>query len=128
MPANGIVDRRIKLAQVGASKAMVTGGFSRWTKRVAAGCNGNPYGCAEDDVARQIGFSGPASILNRFALKFTKPVRPRTGEDRAVCARSCQNKYSPRMFPRDVKVEPGGKWGRPQSRLSRVMDRLWDAL
>ena len=41
-------------AEVGSSKATVTAGYGR-DGRVVAGCNRNPVGCAEDDVARQIG-------------------------------------------------------------------------
>lgn len=41
--------------EVGSSKATVTGGYNPKNGRVAAGCNSNPTGCAEDDVARQLG-------------------------------------------------------------------------
>ncbi|MFT3969961.1 MAG: RHS repeat-associated core domain-containing protein [Micropruina sp.] len=94
--------RNAKAAEVGRNKATVTGGYSR-DGRVAAGCSSSPVGCAEDDVARQLG-GNPGDI------KFTEAMRPRTGRQVPVCPR-CQEKYKPEQFPPDVLFDPSGAWG-----------------
>lgn len=95
--------RDVKAAEVGRSKATVTGGYGRDGVPVA-GCNRNPIGCAEDDVARQIG--GDPSDIN-----FTEAIRPRTGEQVPICAR-CQGTYDQSQFPSGTLFDPNGLWGR----------------
>ena len=94
--------RDAKAAEVGRSKATVTGGYGR-DGRVAAGCASNPVGCAEDDVARQIG-GNPKDIT------FTEAVRPRTGEQVPICPR-CQGTYDQGQFPQGTLFDPAGPWG-----------------
>ena len=93
--------RDAKAAEVGSSKATVTGGYGK-DGVPRAGCNSNPIGCAEDDVARQIG--GDPGDIN-----FTEAIRPRTGEQVPICW-SCQGKYDPSQFPPGTEWKPGGPW------------------
>lgn len=93
--------RNAKAVEVGSSKATVTGGYGM-NGVPRAGCNSNPIGCAEDDVARQIG--GDPGDIN-----FTEAIRPRTGEQVPICW-SCQGKYDPSQFPPGTEWKPGGPW------------------
>jgi RHS repeat-associated protein len=83
--------RDAKAAEVGSNKATVTAGWDPRTGRVAAGCNRNPTGCAEDDVARQLG-------IPKKEIRFTEAIRPRTGKQVPVCVR-CQQSYDRSQFP-----------------------------
>ncbi len=94
--------RNARAAEVGRSKATVIGGYSR-DGRVVAGCSSNPVGCAEDDVARQLGG-------NPLDIKFTEAMCPRTGRQVPVCPR-CQEKCNPEQFPSDILFDPSGAWG-----------------
>jgi RHS repeat-associated protein len=94
--------RDAKAAEVGRRKATVTAGYGR-DGRPVAGCNSNPIGCAEDDVARQIG--GDPN-----AITFTEAIRPRTGEQVPICAR-CQGTYDRSQFPPGTFFDPLGPWG-----------------
>ncbi len=93
--------RDSKAAEVGRSKATVTGGHGK-DGRPVAGCSSNPTGCAEDDVARQIG-GDPADIT------FTEAIRPRTGEQVPICPR-CQETYNQSQFPPGTLYDPAGRW------------------
>lgn len=93
--------RDAKAAEVGRAKAAVSGGYSR-DGRVVAGCSSNPLGCAEDDVARQLG-GDPRTI------KFSETTRPRTGDQVPICPR-CQGKYDQSQFPPGTKFDPRGPW------------------
>lgn len=95
--------RDARAAEVGGSKATVTGGYGRGGVPVT-GCNRNPVGCAEDDVARQIG-GDPIDIT------FTEAIRPRTGEQVPICAR-CQGTDDQSQFPPGTLFDPNGPWGR----------------
>lgn len=88
-----------KAAEVGSSKATVTGGYDPATGKVVAGCNRNPFGCAEDDVARLLGIPDKD-------IRFTEAIRPRTGREVPVC-RTCQGKYDRSQFP------PGTRFDEP---------------
>lgn len=94
--------RDAKAAEVGRSKATVTGGYGR-DGRPVAGCSSNPIGCAEDDVARQIG-GDPKDIT------FTEATRPRTGDQVPICPR-CQGTYDQSQFPSGTLFDPAGPWG-----------------
>jgi RHS repeat-associated protein len=95
--------RDAKAGEVGSSKATVTGGYDPKTGRVVAGCNRNPVGCAEDDVARQLG-------IDPKDVRFTEAIRPRTGREVPICVR-CQEKYDPSQFPPGTSFDSGGRWG-----------------
>ncbi|MEH6462290.1 hypothetical protein, partial [Chitinimonas sp. JJ19] len=77
--------------------------------KVVSGCSSNPMGCAEDDIARQLGSDA----------KMTKAVgwrrNPATGKlekiEIPVCA-NCQGKYNKNQFPDDVKYDPNGSWSK----------------
>ncbi len=77
--------------------------------QVVAGCSGNPSGCAEDDVARQL---GPDANMTK-AKGWRR--NPATGDvewtEIPVC-KNCQGKYSPSQFPPGTPADPGGAWGR----------------
>lgn len=96
------VARDAKAAEVGRTKATVTGGYGR-DGVPTAGCSSNPVGCAEDDVARQIG-GDPKDIT------FTEAIRPRTGEQVPICPR-CQGTYDQSQFPAGTLFDPAGPWG-----------------
>lgn len=93
--------RDAKAAEVGSSKAAVTGGYGK-DGDPRAGCSSNPVGCAEDDVARQIG--GDPGDVN-----FTEAIRPRTGEQVPI-RWSCQGKFDRSQFPPGTEWKPGGPW------------------
>jgi len=95
--------RDAKAAEVGRTKATVTGGYGR-DGVPRAGCSSNPVGCAEDDVARQIG-GDPKDIT------FTEAIRPRTGDQVPICSR-CQGTYDQSQFPPGTLFDPAGPWGR----------------
>lgn len=95
------VARDAKAAEVGRSKATVTGGYGT-NGRPVAGCSSNPVGCADDDVARQIG-GDPKDI------KFTEAIRPRNGEQVPICPRS-QATYDQSQFPPGTLFDPAGRW------------------
>lgn len=84
------------------SKATVTGGYGR-DGVPRAGCSSNPVGCAEDDVARQIG-GDPKDVT------FTEAIRPRTGDQVPICPR-CQGVYDQSQFPPGTLFDPAGPWG-----------------
>ncbi len=79
--------------------ATVTGGYNIETGKVAAGFSGFNK-CAEDRVVAQLG--GDAS-----KVRFTKAVRPRSGDEVNVCAR-CQTKYPREHFPPGTRFDPPG--------------------
>ena len=85
----------------GRKTATVTGGYTD-DGRVVAGASSNPTGCAEDDVARQLG-GDPKDI------HFTEAIRPRTGDEVPVCRR-CQGRYDRNQFPPGAQYEQGGAW------------------
>lgn len=93
--------RDAKAAEVGRDKATVTAGYGR-DGRIVTGCSSNPVGCAEDDVARQIGG-------NPKEISFTEAVRPRTGREVPICP-SCQGKYDQGQFPPGTLFHPEGLW------------------
>jgi len=93
--------RDARAAEVGRSKAAVTGGYNMKTGEVVAGCSGNEM-CAEDDVVQQLG-GNPSEV------RFTEAVRPRTGNQQPICER-CQGKYTRDQFPPDVLFKPEGPW------------------
>ena len=80
----------------------MTGGYGP-DGRPVAGCSSNPIGCAEDDVARQLG--GDPKDTN-----FTEAIRPRTGDQVPICAR-CQVAYDQSQFPPETPFDPLGPWG-----------------
>lgn len=85
--------------------------YSGGTKdgKAVAGCSSNPVGCAEDDVARQLG--DDVEFTKTMGWRRTDPDGPLVWEEIPVCKR-CQGKYRQSQFPSDVKAEPGGPWGR----------------
>ncbi len=91
-------------AEVGSSKATVTAGSDPATGRVAAGCNSNPDGCAEDDVARQLGIDPKKKII------YVEAIRPRTGKQVPICHRCQEKNLDPSQFPSGTLVKPGGAW------------------
>ncbi|MEV4603493.1 RHS repeat-associated core domain-containing protein [Amycolatopsis sp. NPDC049253] len=91
-----------RAAEVGASKATVTGGYDPATGRVVSGCNRNPTGCAEQDVERQLG-------IDPKDVRFTEALRPRTGREVRICW-SCQARYDRSQFPDGVGYDPDGPW------------------
>jgi hypothetical protein len=76
--------------------------------QIATGRSKNPVGCAEDDVARQLGPD----------VQYTKAMgwrrNPLTKElewtEIEVCT-TCQSKYNKSQFPPDVGAAKGGPWG-----------------
>jgi RHS repeat-associated protein len=92
--------------QLGRKSATYTGGVK--DGRVAAGRSANPVGCAEDDVARQLG--ADAQFTKAMGWRRSPATGQREWVEIPVCTR-CQGKYSPDQFPPDVKAEPGGPWG-----------------
>jgi hypothetical protein len=76
--------------------ATISGGTSTETGQTVSGVNHSGM-CAEDDVAQQIG-GDPSKI------RFSKAIRPRTGEEVPVCAR-CQGKYNRNQFPPGTKFD-----------------------
>ncbi|QTD50170.1 RHS repeat-associated core domain-containing protein [Sulfidibacter corallicola] len=77
--------------------------------KVVSGCSRNPAGCAEDDVARQLG--SDAKMTKAHGWRRNKTTGELEWAEIPVC-KNCQRKYSPGQFPDDVKAEPGGAWGR----------------
>lgn len=96
------VARDAKAAEVGRTKAAVTGGYGR-DGVPRAGCSSNPVGCAEDGVARQIG-GDPTDVT------FTEAIRPRTGEQVPICPRR-QGTYDQSQFSAGTLFDPAGPWG-----------------
>lgn len=96
------VARDAKAAEVGRTKAAVTGGYGR-DGVPRAGCSSNPVGCAEDGVARQIG-GDPTDVT------FTETIRPRTGEQVPICPRR-QGTYDQSQFSAGTLFDPAGPWG-----------------
>ncbi|GAB78175.1 hypothetical protein SAMN05421595_0697 [Austwickia chelonae] len=96
------VARDAKAAEVGRSKATVTGGYGR-DGVPRARCSSSPIGGAEDDVARQIG-GNPKDIT------FTEAIRPRTGDQVPICQR-CQATFDQSQFPPGTLFDPAGPWG-----------------
>lgn len=94
--------RDAKAAEVGRTRATVTGGYRTDTGQVTAGCSGP--GCAEDAVVRHLG--GDIS-----KIRFTEAIRPRTGQQVPICL-ACQTRYQPGQFPPNVEYQRGGRWGR----------------
>ncbi len=92
--------------QLGRKHATYAGGTKNG--RVTVGCSSNPIGCAEDDIARQLG--PHAQMTSAFGWR----RNPATGQlewtEIPVCVR-CQGNYGPHQFPPDVKADPGGAWG-----------------
>ncbi|NUT52908.1 MAG: type IV secretion protein Rhs [Saccharothrix sp.] len=74
------------------------------TGRIYAGCSSNPTGCAEDDLARQIG-KGPGAPV------FTKAFgwRGKQWVEIPICVR-CQSRYDQSQFPPDALFDPNGRW------------------
>ncbi|WP_157803636.1 RHS repeat-associated core domain-containing protein [Luteimicrobium subarcticum] len=91
-------------AEVGSSKATVTGGYdpARGPSSAISGCNRNPLGCAENDVERQLG-------IDPSGIQFTEAIRPRTGQQVPIC-HDCQVRYGPSQFPAGTLHKPGGRW------------------
>jgi hypothetical protein len=77
--------------------------------RVVAGCSSNPIGCAENDIARQLGSDAQMTGAKGWRRN------PETGQvelvNIPVCTK-CQGTYGPEQFPPDVQADPGGPWGR----------------
>jgi RHS repeat-associated protein len=75
--------------------------------KVVSGCSSNPAGCAEDDIARQLGSDAQMTGAKGYRRNGA------TGEveytDIPVCT-SCQSKYSRSQFPANVKYDSGGAW------------------
>jgi RHS repeat-associated protein len=74
---------------------------------VVSGCSSNPMGCAEDDIARQLG--ADAQMTGAKGWRRNKATGELEYIDIPVCKR-CQSKYKKSQFPSDVKFEPGGDW------------------
>lgn len=74
----------------------ITGGWNLETgKFAAAACTGGD--CAEDRVAKALG----NDLKN---IRFTKAMRPRTGDDVPACTR-CEDRYTRLAFPSDAQFE-----------------------
>ncbi|WP_418128700.1 RHS repeat-associated core domain-containing protein [Variovorax sp. 375MFSha3.1] len=71
------------------------------------GCSTNPTGCAEDDIARQLG--PDATFTKAFGWRRNRETNELERTEIPVCCR-CQLKYNPSQFPSDVKADPGGAW------------------
>lgn len=84
--------------------AAVSAGFGKDGK-IVTGCSSNPVGCAEDDVARQIG-GNPKDIT------FTEAWRPSKDPEVPICVR-CQTKYDQSQFPPGTKWDRGRRWDEP---------------
>lgn len=74
---------------------------------VVAGCSKNPSGCAEDDIARQLG--SDAQMTGAKGWRRNKESGELEWSDIPVCT-NCQSKYGREQFPDDVKFDPGGAW------------------
>ena len=76
--------------------AAITAGYNTETGQVAAKPSGDG-GCAEDNVVAALGG-------DRTKVRFTKAMRPRTGQEQPVC-KKCQSKYKKDQFPRDTTFD-----------------------
>ncbi len=74
---------------------------------VVVGRSRNPQGCAEDDIARQLG--SDAQMTKAFGWRRSNKSGEVEWTEIPVCF-SCQTKYQPFQFPKDVKAAPGGAW------------------
>jgi RHS repeat-associated protein len=75
--------------------------------KVVSGCSSNPIGCAEDDIARQLG--SDAKMTGAKGWRERKKVMEY--KDIPVCVR-CQSKYKQSQFPPGTKFDPGGAWSK----------------
>jgi uncharacterized Zn-binding protein involved in type VI secretion len=91
--------------KMGRKSATYTGGSK--DGKVVAGRSGNPTGCAEDDVARQLG--NDAQFTNAYGWRRSPETGKLEWTEIPVCKR-CQGSYGRDQFPPDVKADPGGPW------------------
>ncbi|MGR6872725.1 RHS repeat domain-containing protein [Pseudomonas sp. HK3] len=75
--------------------------------KIVSGCSSNPSGCAEDDIARQLG--SDAKMTGAKGFRRNKTTGELEYKDIPVCT-NCQSKYSKSQFPSDVKYDSGGTW------------------
>jgi len=75
---------------------------------VVAGCSSNPMGCAEDDIARQIGPDARMTGAKGWRRNEKGELEFR---DIPVCT-NCQGKYDRSQFPRDVTYDEDGEWSK----------------
>ncbi len=92
--------------QLGRKHATYVGGHK--DGKVVAGCSRNPTGCAEDNVARQLG--SDANMTGAKGWRRNTETGELEWKDIPVC-KNCQDKYSPSQFPPGTKADPGGAWG-----------------
>ncbi len=77
--------------------------------KVTSGCSSNPSGCAEDDIARQLG--SDAKMTGAKGWRKNNETGEVELRDIPVCT-TCQSKYSIDQFPADIKYQPGGAWSK----------------
>jgi hypothetical protein len=86
-----------------------TGVWNPKTGEATAGFSGR-NGCAEACGKDFLGLEDRAARFTRAYGWFAKPKgTPKRWQERPICAK-CQERYSPRQFPRRVKYERGGRW------------------
>jgi hypothetical protein len=76
---------------------------------IAVGCSKNPFGCAEDDVARQLG--SDCRFTEAYGWRRNAETRQLEWREIDICEK-CQMKYRPEQFPPDVRAVRGGAWER----------------
>jgi RHS repeat-associated protein len=91
--------------------ATYTGVWNPETGEVAAGFSGRgTEGCAEACGKDFLGLSDRAARFTKAFGWFPKVKGgPKVWQERPICVR-CQERYSPRQFPRRVKYASGGRW------------------
>ncbi|MEF3075414.1 hypothetical protein V2P20_10275 [Methylobacter sp. Wu1] len=77
--------------------------------KVVVGCSSNPAGCAENDIARQLG--SDANMTGAKGWRRSYETGQLEWTDIPVCTR-CQSKYSRGQFPSDIKYDAGGAWSK----------------
>jgi hypothetical protein len=77
--------------------------------KVVVGCSSNPTGCAEDDIARQLG--SDANMTGAKGWRRNYETGQLEWTDIPVCTK-CQTKYNRSQFPSDVKYDAGGTWSK----------------
>ncbi|WP_309818325.1 hypothetical protein [Caballeronia sp. LZ034LL] len=93
------------LRKYGRRSATYTGGHK--DGKITSGRSRNPTGCAEDDVARQLG--DDANSTKAKGNRRNKETGELEVVEIPVCVR-CQDKYGRGQFPEDVAYDSGGTW------------------
>jgi hypothetical protein len=93
--------------ELGRRYAVYTGGAKEG--QTAVGHSSKAFGCAENDVARQLG--PDAQFTKAYGWRRDPSTGKLAWEEIPVC-HSCQGTYSPGQFPPDVQSLPGGPWSR----------------